>query len=56
MKNFRTSIMDKNSEWEKKAMKLKVHETLLLTTEVEQMDALHKYIFTQAENVSNRCS
>jgi hypothetical protein len=35
---------------------LKVLETILRTTEFEQMDALHQHIFTQAEYVSNRCS
>lgn len=37
-------------------MKLKILETVLRTTDFEQMDALHQHIFTWAENVSNRCS
>jgi len=41
---------------EKKTMKLKILETVLRTTDFEQMEALHQHIFTQAENVSNRCS
>ena len=45
--------MDIFSECEKKAMKYKVHETTLRIIEFEQMDDLHKHIFTQAENVSN---
>jgi hypothetical protein len=40
----------------KKAMKLKVFETILRTTKFEQMDALHQHIFTQAEYVSKRYS
>ena len=40
----------------KNVMKLKVLETILRTTEFEQMDALHQHIFTQAEYVSNTYS
>jgi hypothetical protein len=40
----------------KKTAEFKVLETILRTTEFEQMDALHQHILTQAVYVSNGCN
>jgi hypothetical protein len=57
MSKFQTNeYYGRKFEVRKKAITLKLHETILRTTEVEEMYALHKHIFREAENVSNRCS